>query len=394
MSDRLRNMSNLAQNKAEVSIIIPTYNESENVIQVLKSIGEHIPKDIAIEAIVVDDNSPDGTGKIVEDYINDAQNKTGYTVGIIHRKTKSGLSSAILDGIQHSSGETVVVMDSDFSHPPKIIPQLVEEIKILKYDIAIASRYTEGGEVSGWSTKRKLISKTAKGIAKAGLGVNESDPMSGFFAFNRNILEGIKFDAIGYKMLLEILVKTKGAKVKEIPYTFTDRTRGSSKLDSSTMFDYVKSVWKLYRYGRTAKVSDTRTSVRFISKAGRFYTVGASGLLVNYLVSLLFADAIINFWYIHATVIGIAISMSSNFILNKIWTFEDRNFEAKKTFAQYGKFVGFSSLGALIQLGMVYVLVDNYQIMYPIALILAVIIAATSNFILNKKWTFKESVWS
>jgi len=394
MSDRLRNMSNLAQNKAEVSIIIPTYNESENIIRVLKSISEHLPKDIATEAIVVDDNSPDGTGKIVEDYINDAQHKTGYTIGIIHRKTKSGLSSAILDGIQHSSGETVVVMDSDFSHPPKIIPQLVEEIKTSKYDIVIASRYTEGGEVNGWSTKRKLISKTAKGIAKAGLGVNESDPMSGFFAFNRNILEGIKFDAIGYKMLLEILVKTKSAKVKEIPYTFTDRTRGSSKLDSSTMFDYVKSVWKLYRYGRTAKVSDTRTSVRFISKAGRFYTVGASGLLVNYLVSLLFADAIINFWYIHATMIGIAISMSSNFILNKIWTFEDRNFEAKKTLAQYGKFVGFSSLGALIQLGMVYVLVDNYQIMYPIALILAVIIAATSNFILNKKWTFKESVWS
>jgi len=224
----------------------------------------------------------------------------------------------------------------DFSHPPKIIPQLIEEIKTSKNDIAIASRYTEGGKVNGWSTRRKLISKTAKGIAKAGLGVNESDPMSGFFAFRRKILEGIKFDAIGYKMLLEILVKTKGAKVKEIPYTFTDRTHGSSKLDSSTMLDYIKSVWKLYRYGRKAKVSDTRTSIRFISKAGRFYTVGASGLLVNNIISLLFADAIIDFWYIHATIIGIAVSMSSNFILNKIWTFEDRNFEAKKTLAQYG----------------------------------------------------------
>jgi len=394
MSDRLRNMSNLAQNKAEVSIIIPTYNESENIIQVLKSIGEHIPKDIATEAIVVDDNSPDGTGKIVEDYINDAQNKTGFTVGVIHRKTKSGLSSAILDGIQHSTGETVVIMDSDFSHPPKIIPQLIEEIETSKCDIVIASRFVPGGAINGWSTKRKLISKTAKGIAKAGLGVNESDPMSGFFAFKRKILDGIKFDAIGYKMLLEILVKTKGAKVKEIPYTFTDRTRGSSKLDSSTMLDYVKSVWRLYRYGRKAKVSDTRTSIRFISKAGRFYTVGASGLLVNYIISLLFADAIINFWYIHATIIGIAVSMSSNFILNKMWTFEDRNFEAKKTLTQYGKFVGFSSLGALIQLGMVYVLVDNYQFVYSLALILAVIIAASSNFIFNKKWTFKEKVWS
>jgi dolichol-phosphate mannosyltransferase len=387
-------MSNLGQNKAEVSIIIPTYNESENIIQVLKSIGEHLPEDIVAEALVIDDNSPDGTGKIVEDYITDAHNEIGYTIEVVHRKTKSGLSSAILDGIQHSTGETIVIMDSDFSHPPKIIPQLVEEIKTSKCDIVIASRFVPGGAINGWSTKRKLISKTAKGIAKAGLGVNESDPMSGFFAFKRKILDGIKFDAIGYKMLLEILVKTKGAKVKEIPYTFTDRTRGSSKLDSSTMLDYVKSVWKLYRYGHKTKVSDTRTSIHFISKAGRFYTVGASGLLVNYIISLLFADIIIDFWYIHATVIGIVVSMSSNFILNKMWTFEDRNFEVKKTLAQYGKFVGFSSLGALIQLGMVYVLVDNYQFVYSLALILAVIIAASSNFVLNKKWTFKEKVWS
>jgi len=387
-------MSSLKQSEAQVSIIIPTYNESENIIQVLKSIGDYLPKDIATEAIVVDDNSPDGTGKVVEDYINDTQTKVGYTVDVIHRKTKSGLSTAILDGIQHSSGETVVVMDSDFSHPPKIIPRLIEEIKISKYDIVIASRYTQGGKVSGWSAKRKLISKTAKGIAKVGLGINESDPMSGFFAFRRKILEGIKFDAIGYKMLLEILVKTKGAKVKEIPYTFTNRVYGYSKLDSSTMLDYVRSVWRLYRYGHKVEDSKTRTSVRFISKAGRFFTVGLSGLLVNYLVSLLFADAIMNFWYIHATIIGIIVSMSSNFILNKIWAFEDRNFEAKKTLAQYGKFVGFSSLGALIQLGMVYVLVDNYQFTYPLALILAVVIAASSNFILNKKWTFKEKVWS
>jgi len=394
MSDRLRNMSNLAQNKAEVSIIIPTYNESENIIQVLKSIGEHIQKDIATEAIVVDDNSPDGTGKLVEDYINDAQNKTGYTIGVIHRKTKSGLSSAILNGIQHSSGETIVVMDSDFSHPPKIIPRLIEEIKKSRCDIAIASRYMTGGSIKGWTSKRKLLSKTATKIAKTGLGVNQSDPMSGFFAFRRKIIDGLKFDAIGYKMLLEILVKAKDVKVKEIPYTFTNRVHGSSKLDSSTMIDYARSVWKLYRYGRKAENSETRNSVRFISKAGRFFTVGLSGLLVNYLVSLLFADAIMNFWYIHATVIGIIVSMSSNFILNKIWTFEDRNFEAKKTLIQYGKFVGFSSLGALIQLGMVYVLVDNYQFVYPLALMLAVIIAASSNFILNKKWTFKEKIWS
>jgi len=381
-------------NNAQISIIIPTYNESKNILQILKSIGENLPKNLLAEAIVVDDNSPDGTGKIVEDYLKEVKQKIGYIIHVIHRKTKSGLSSAVLRGIEHATGDTIVVMDSDFSHPPKIIPRLIEEIKRSGCDIAIASRYAAGGAIKGWTLKRKLLSSTATRIARKGLGINESDPMSGFFAFKRKIIDGLKLDAIGYKMLLEILVKTKGAKVKEIPYTFTDRTRGSSKLDSSTMLDYVKSVWRLYRYGRKAKVSDTRTSIHFISKAGRFYTVGASGLLVNYIISLLFADAIIDFWYIHATIIGIAVSMSSNFILNKIWTFEDRNFEAKKTLAQYGKFVGFSSLGALIQLGMVYVLVDNYQFVYSVALILAVIIAASSNFIFNKKWTFKEKVWS
>ena len=133
-------MDSTKQGQAQVSIIIPTYNESENIIQVLKSIGEHLLEDIVTEAIVVDDNSPDGTGKVVEEYINDAQNKAGYSVNIMHRKAKGGLSSAILDGIQHSSGATVVVMDSDFSHPPKIIPQLVEELSTSDCDIVIASR--------------------------------------------------------------------------------------------------------------------------------------------------------------------------------------------------------------------------------------------------------------
>ena len=381
-------------NGTQVSIIIPTYNESKNILQILKSIGEHLPKNLLAEAIVVDDNSPDGTGKIVEDYLKEVKQKIGYIIHVIHRNTKSGLSSAVLRGIEYATGDTIVVMDSDFSHPPKIIPRLIEEIKRSGCDIAIASRYATGGAVKGWTLKRKLLSSTATRIARKGLGINESDPMSGFFAFKRKIIDGLKLDAIGYKMLLEILVKTKGASVREIPYTFTNRMYGSSKLDSSTMFDYARSVWRLYRFGKTAEKNEGRDSVRFLSKAARFYTVGASGLLLNYLVSLLFADAGMNFWYIHATAIGIMFSMSSNFVLNKIWTFGDRNFEIKSTLTQYGKFIGFSSLGALVQLVIVYVLVDSYQLLYPIALVLAVATAASSNFILNKKWTFKQKVWS
>jgi len=387
-------MAERRNNQAQISILIPTYNESKNIIDILKSIGEHLPKNILTQTIVIDDNSPDGTGNLVEEYIKNVKKIAGNTIDIIHRKAKQGLSSAILNGIQNATGDTIIVMDSDFSHPPSIIPKMIDVLKQSQCDIVIASRYITGGGIQGWSLKRKLISKVATKIAKKGLGVKQRDPMSGFFAFKRNIINGLKFDAIGYKMLLEILVKTKGATVKEIPYTFTDRKFGSSKLGFSTIIDYAKAVWKLFRSGKNVGNQEKRTSIRFLSKAARFYTVGASGLGVNYLMSLLFASGIADFWYLHANLIGIFTSISSNFFLNKSWTFEDKDFQPRKTISQYVKFISFSSFGALVQLGMVFTLVENYQIDYPLALILAVFAAAFGNFILNKKYTFKEKLWS
>ena len=358
----------------------------------MKSIKDNLPKNFVTQAIVVDDNSPDGTGKLVEDYLKNIKKMADYTIEIIHRKAKDGLSSAILKGIQHAKGDTIVVMDCDFSHPPHIIPKLIESIKKYQYDIVVASRYIKGGKIQGWSLKRKTMSKFATLIAKKGLGINTHDPMSGFFAFKRNIIKGLNIDAIGYKFLLEILVKTKNVSIKEIPYTFQNRELGSSKLSIRTIFDYYRSVWKLYRYGKPLEKQEKRSSVKFLYKAGRFYTVGASGFIVNYMISLLLTGGVSDLWYLHANVIGIIASITTNFILNKTWTFGDRDFRIKKTISQYGKFAMFSSLGALVQLGMVYFLVDSNEISYPLALILAVMTAAFGNFILNKKFTFKEKL--
>ncbi len=384
----------MTQKNPQVSIIIPTYNESQNIVGILKLIHEHVPKGIYTETIVVDDNSPDGTGKIVEDYISSIKKIAENTIDVIHRKAKNGLSSAILSGIQNAKGETIVVMDSDFSHPPQIIPKMIEALKQYQCDLVVASRYITGGNIQGWTTKRKLMSKIATIIAKKGLGVKTRDPMSGFFAFKKNIIKELNFDALGYKFLLEILVKTKGINIREIPYTFENRKFGSSKLDSSTIIDYFKSVWKLYKNGKRNATNETRNSVRFLSKAARFFTVGASGLAVNYIVSMLFTSGLTDFWYIHANIFGIIASISTNFILNKVWTFEDRNFSPKKTLSQYGKFSIFSSLGAIVQLGIVFWLVDSYDVAYPLALVSAIAAAAFSNFILNKKFTFKEKLWN
>ena len=110
------------------------------------------------------------------------------------------------------------------------------------------------------------------------------------------------------------------------------------------------------------------------------------------MISLLLTGGVYDLWYLHANVIGIIASITTNFILNKTWTFGDRDFRVKKTISQYGKFAMFSSLGALVQLGMVYFLVDSNEISYPLALILAVMTAAFGNFVLNKKFTFKEKL--
>jgi dolichol-phosphate mannosyltransferase len=377
-----------------LTVIVPTYNESQNITKILDSLRQHLSSFLETEIIVIDDNSPDGTGKIVEEYAKKDKNTNKHSVKVIHRKTRRGLSSAILTGIRSAKGESVVVMDSDFSHPPQTIPKMVEELHNSGCDIVVASRYIEGGSVSGWPFKRRLLSKGATKIAQHGLGIKIKDPMSGFFAFKRHVIKNINFDAIGYKILLEILVKAKGVKVKEIPYVFIDRRSGASKLDVSVGWDYLRAVWRLYRYGKLEREREKRTSVRFFSKAGRFYTVGASGLLMNYMVSFLFGVVLSDLWYLYATMIGIVFSMTSNFILNKVWTFEDRNFDPRKTLKQYGLFLGFSGIGALVQLLMVYYFIESDHINYSISLLLAVAAASIGNFVLNKKWTFKERVWS
>ncbi len=404
--------------KADLSVIIPTYNEYENILRLVEVVKAKLPDDLLTEIIIVDDNSPDGTGRLIASYIehpftrvcagiqqnensnNFAIDRAESVVKLVCRENKSGLISAVLQGIKSSTGRYILVMDGDFSHPPETVPVLINELLRDPNCIVVASRYIRGGSIRGWPYSRMLLSRLAAKIAIHGLKLcNVRDPISGFFAFPRNIMENIRIDTYGYKLLLEILVKARGVKVKEIPYTFVDRKSGESKLNTRVMLDYLSAVGHLYRYGRKSKrltrykQEQKRRSVLFLSKAARFYTVGATGLLLNYIVSMTLTTGIItNFWYIQASIIGIFLSITSNFFLNKIWTFEDRNFSARNTLKQYAMFVGLSTLGAVIQLMLLFLLVQS-GFQYAVSLVLAVAAASVSNFLLNKKWTFREKIW-
>jgi dolichol-phosphate mannosyltransferase len=388
-----------------LSIVIPTYNESENIIRLVSEITNKIPQDIRTEILIVDDNSPDGTGSLVNRFVQESDFDVGHndtrplTIKVIHRHRRDGLMCAVLDGIKTSTGKNILVMDADFSHPPQLIPRIISELKNESNCVVIGSRYAKGGTTVGVPLERLIISFGATRIARYGLNVKEvRDPMSGFFALPRHVLKDIDFNTQGFKILLEILVKKQSyVTVKEIPYTFTVRKYGHSKLDLKVLVDYTKAVWSLYKYGRKSQKrlesTEHRRSVLFLSKAARFFTVGASGLVINFLVSFLLSNgALANFWYVQATAIGIAVSITTNFLLNKIWTFEDKRFSVLYTLKQYGLFLIFSSLGISIQLTLVYLMVES-GISYNLSLICAVAAASISNFILNKKWTFREKIW-
>ena len=397
------------------SIIIPTYNESENILRLISEIEKNLPTSDFTEIVIVDDNSPDGTGKLVENYINQQQNNTekessvkvkNYRVKIVHRSGKTGLIPAILDGVKQSSGINVLIMDADFSHPPEAIPKMMQELKMNPNSIIIGSRYVDGGKVIGWPKRRKILSMGASTLARLGLNVRRvKDPMSGFFALPRDLIQNISIATKGYKILLEILVKNKEIHTKEIPYTFVDRQSGKSKMDHSVIMNYAEAIWQLYRHGQksgqvTIHEKVNERSVLFLSKVGRYYTVGISGLIINYFISYLLANDVANsirllsnVWYLEASIIGAAISFTSNFFFNKYWTFEDRRFDVRSTAKQYVSFIGMSAVGLIIQIALLYYMVENL-VPYRISLIVAIAVATTINFILNKKFTFKEKVWA
>jgi len=220
-----------------ISIIIPTYNEKENIKKLILDINRILKKDF--EIIVVDDNSQDGTGRIVDKLKK-------YNAKCIHRKGKLGLASAVIEGFKAAKGEIIGVMDADFSHDINVIPKLIKPIINNEAELTIGSRYIQGGKIENWPLKRKIISRGATLLSL--LLTTVKDPMSGFFFLNKEVIKGIELNAKGYKILLEIIVKGKYNKVNEIPYTFVDRKAGKSKLNKKEYIDYLRNLGNLLRY--------------------------------------------------------------------------------------------------------------------------------------------------
>ena len=219
---------------AELSIVVPTYNERANIPELVERIGRALPG-IAWEVIVVDDDSPDGTGAAVRALYADEPR-----VRCLSRIGRRGLSSACIEGWLSSSAPFLAVMDADLQHDPAQLREMFEVVRQQQADLVIASRYMAGGEAQDWRGRRLWLSRLATRLSAPILKHRVSDPMSGFFLFRRAVFDGCvrRLSGLGFKILADMLASLDAAvRIREVPCRFGVRHAGESKLSANVEFE-------------------------------------------------------------------------------------------------------------------------------------------------------------
>jgi dolichol-phosphate mannosyltransferase len=226
-------------------IVIPTYNERDTLPVLLRRLAR-LPRlgQLRCDVVIVDDSSPDGTGEVARQLGGELQGLLPVTV--LTRPGKAGLASAVLAGVRQSRADVIAVMDGDLSHPPEVLPQLLEAVSG-GADLAIGSRYVAGGAIENWPVRRHILSWGATWLARTLFRLGPRDPMSGLFAVRRTVFDNVRFEGLGYKLLLEILASGQVSRIEEVAYRFTERADGRSKLGSGEIVNYVRLLGRLWR---------------------------------------------------------------------------------------------------------------------------------------------------
>lgn len=363
----------------DLTVIIPTYREEANIRNIILAVdGVFKEHSLHGEILVVDDNSPDQTIAIVNEL-----KKTHPHVNLLVRTSDPGLSQSVADGFIHASSDVLVVIDADFSHPPALIPRMYEEIRAGN-DVVIGSRYMEGGGIKKWPLKRRVISIGATFLGRL-LVPDITDPVSGFFAIRKSVVAGAQLKPRGYKILLEVLGKGTWEHDKEIPFEFSDREIGTSKLKIKTIIEYAQQVVDITLYSFTHHQS---AAWREWKRVFKFGMVGLSGILVNLAILFLLVE------YAHVNVklaspIAIEIAILNNFLWNDLWTFaaeKDRRFSSRWHRLAAFNMVSFG--GAAINYVILLALTGWFAMYYMAAQLIGILVAFIWNFMINRRFTY------
>ena len=323
-----------AESAPLLSIVVPTFNESDNIARLIESI-ERVLLDQPWEIIFVDDNSPDGTADRVREI-----GRKDRRVRCIRRLGRRGLAGACIEGILSSQAEFVAVMDADLQHDETLLAKMLDSIRPDGVDLVVASRYMEGGLAGGFSENRRKISLWATGLAQKLLRLNLTDPMSGFFMIRRQLVEQIapSLSTQGYKILLDIVTTARGAlKIVEIPFSFRQREHGESKFDTSIAIDFASLI--------IGKLTFDLVSLRFIL----FGLVGLTGLGLH-LVLLRF-NLLSGMQFEVAQALATTIVIAWNFLLNNLFTYRDQRLRGLQFVSGLIRFELICAIGAISNIG-------------------------------------------
>jgi dolichol-phosphate mannosyltransferase len=366
----------------ELAIVLPTFNERKNLETLVVRLDEAL-QGIAWEAIVVDDNSPDGTADTARDIsLRDSR------VRVIQRIGRRGLSSAAIEGMCSTAAPIVAVMDADHQHDPKLLPGMLDAVQSGEYDLAYASRFCEGASTEAWNRPDRVkASGIANAIARKVTGVQLTDPMSGFFMLRTETLraDAHRLSGVGFKILLDILATVDTPlRVKEFPLAFAARAEGESKLDRTVVFEFLVGLYDKW----LGRIIPTRFAL--------FGTIGAVGVLVHMVVLSSFLKIfggpdikgqLVGAFEVGQTIAAIC-AMTFNFFLNNALTYADKRLTGFAPLMRgWAKFAMTCSVGLTANVGVAAVLVHYGIHEYPAALT-GIIIASVWNFALSSKFVW------
>ncbi len=359
---------------AQLSIVIPTFNESQNVPLLIAALDKALAGR-SFEVIVVDDNSPDGTTRVARELASHDPR-----VRCIRRVGRRGLSSAVVEGILSSSAPIVGVIDADMQHDESILPQMVAMIERDEADVVVGTRYTEGGSVGDWTRGRALMSRFATSLSQSVLkGRTLTDPMSGFFVVRRELFESVvpRLSIQGFKILLDFIASSdKDLRIREVPYVFRPRAHGESKLDSLVLWEYGMLL--------IDKMFGGAIPPRLIL----FAVVGATGVACHYAVlTALIKWAGLGFLRSQAT--ATLVSMTWNFALNDLLTYRDKRLRGLKWVRGLLTFYFACGIGALANVGISAVLFKSAYSWWAAAGA-GVVVGTVFNYVTTSVFTWRN----
>jgi len=362
-----------------VSVIIPTFNESENISVVISECLKALPRDrFDAEVIVVDDDSDDYTWQYPRRLFGHDPR-----VRVIRRQSEQkGLARSVTDGFDAATHEYCAVIDADLQHPPEKLPELFGALD-RGADIAVGSRHVEDGGIENWSFVRKVISKGATLCARAALpsARDVSDPMSGFFAVRRTVIEDVTLDPQGYKILLEVFGKGTYESVTEVPYVFRERERGESKLTADEYKNFLEHIGGLSMVERDLdSVVEPGRAVR----GAEFAFVGALGTVVNMAVFALLTTGL-DVFYVVAGVVAFVAAVNWNFVGNWALTYDRPD---GSLYEQYIRFYVVSIVGFLVYNGSL-ILTVTAGVPLLVSNLVAIIAGSSVNFFGSETSVFR-----